>query len=259
MNKTKTFLPIVVFVTIFIFILLIRQYIYAYFIHNQITSYATHNFVGIAINIILIGLSLFFIKKYKLAKEIGLHKYAPNRIGLLVFPLLYLPLVNLVFKDATPTNNLILNIPILILYCLSIGFAEELSIRGFLQTFAIKYFGKTKKKVIIMVLLSSLFFGFLHLLKFNKGLYGELSQVLFATFIGFLFGILLLVTKRIYPLIIIHAIIDFCAKLDTVGIPVKASSTEATSIPSAILGVVITIPYFIYALILIKRNKLLKT
>jgi membrane protease YdiL (CAAX protease family) len=122
----------------------------------------------------------------------------------------------------------------------------------------IKRFGKTKRNIILSVFASALFFGFIHLIKFDKGIYGELSQVFFATFIGVMFGFLLVITKRIYPLIIIHAIIDFVAKLDATGVPIKQKIAEPTSVENAILTTLLVLPCLIYGIFLMKKYRLIE-
>ena len=106
------------------------------------------------------------------------------------------------------------------------------------------------------VLAAALFFGIIHLINFDKGIYGEVSQVLFASFIGVMFGFLLVVTKRIYPLIIVHAIIDFVADLDSAGIPIKEKISMATSIDNAFYIVVLALSFLLYGIYLMKKHPL---
>ncbi len=101
-------------------------------------------------------------------------------------------------------------------------------------------------------------FGIIRLIKFDKGIYGELSQVSFATFIGGMFGFLLVITKRIYPLIIIHAIIDFVTKLDSAGLPVTQTGFQNTSIENAVLIALLSFPCLLYGLFLMRRYSLVE-
>ena len=71
-----------------------------------------------------------------------------------------------------------------------------------------------------------------------------------------MFGTLLVVTKRLYPLIIIHALIDFVAKLDSTGVPIKQKITESTSIENAVFITLVILPCLIYGLFLMKKYKL---
>lgn len=254
--KNKSTVSFGLFIILIVFA---RELLKNYLLKINITSYSSHLLLGTAINIIISIASYKFIKKHQLGTLIGLNKKNLKRVGLLVFPLLYMVLLNLLFMDDVNVNLFIPNSIYLALYTISIGFAEELSIRGAIQSFLVKKGGDNKKCTIKAIVIASLFFGLLHLLNFNKGLYGEISQVFFATFIGILFGTLLVITKRIYPLIIIHTLIDFAAKLDGVGVPFKANTSNPMDVQSAIITTALVLPCLIYALILIKKNSLTTT
>jgi len=256
MNTKKFWSQLIPFVIILVLILVLREYVSHQLIANGIDSYQTHAFISIAANIILILVSYVFISKNGLFKIAGLKDSTLKKAYLLVFPLVYLIALNVYLMDDIDTNALVPNLAILLLYAVSIGFAEELSIRGFLQSHLINHFGKTKKNVVLSIILSALFFGFIHLLNFDKGIYGELSQIGFATFIGLMFGVLLVITKRLYPLIIIHAAIDFVAKLDTAGFPIKEKISTSVSLENAIYITLLAVPCLIYATILMRKHKL---
>jgi len=168
----------------------------------------------------------------------------------------YLVLLNVLLMDDVNTNKLIPNIFLLLLHTLSIGFAEELSIRGFLQSHFIRQFGNSKKNIILSVFGAAIIFGLLHFIKFDKGIYGELSQFCFATFIGVTFGSILVITKSIYPLIIVHTIIDFAAKLDSTGLSINAGPTEVMSVENAIIISLLTLPCLLYGIFLMKKYPL---
>jgi len=255
MESKKFQTQLIAFVITLLAILLIREFISYKLIQNGIESFRIHISLSIGANLILILVSNFFIKKNGLFKIAGIRGTRLQKWYLLIFPPVYLVLLNAAFLDELNMNLLLPNIGFLFIYVLSIGFSEELSIRGFLQSYLIKQFGNTKRNIILSVFASSLFFGILHLINFNKGLFGELSQVCFATFIGVMFGALLIITKRIYPLIIIHSIIDFVAKLDSTGVPVKQKIVESMSVENAVLSTLLLLPCLIYGLFLMKKYK----
>ncbi|MEZ4778578.1 MAG: CPBP family intramembrane glutamic endopeptidase [Flavobacteriaceae bacterium] len=256
--KNKIFwTQLITFITALLTILLTREYISYHLIENGIESYRIHISISIAANLILILVSYFFIKKNELITIAGMSVTQLRKGYLLIFPLVYLVLLNALFLDDLNTDLLLPNISFLFIYSISIGISEELSIRGFLQSHLIKQLGNTKRNIVLSIIASSLFFGLLHLINFNKGLYGELSQVCFATFIGVMFGALLIITKRIYPLIIIHSIIDFVAKLDSTGVPIKQKIWESMSIENAVLSTLLVLPSLIYGLFLMKRYRLI--
>jgi membrane protease YdiL (CAAX protease family) len=258
MTKKQFWNQLTLFTTVLLLIIVAREYFSHRLIKNGIASYQTHMFLSIGANLILILVSCFFIKKNGLTKIAGIKGIRLNKWYLLIFPLVYLVLLNGLYMDDPNMNLLLPNVGLLIVYAISIGFAEELSIRGFFQSHLIKRFGKTKRNIILSVFASALFFGFIHLIKFDKGIYGELSQVFFATFIGVMFGFLLVITKRIYPLIIIHAIIDFVAKLDATGVPIKQKIAEPTSVENAILTTLLVFPCLIYGIFLMKKYRLIE-
>lgn len=257
-NKQQFWKQLTIFIIALLLILLAREYFSHQLIENEIESYQVHTLLSIGANIILIFVSVFFIKKNGLTKIAGIKETKLKKWHLLIFPLIYLVSLNAFTMDDVNTDILLPNILFLLIYSISIGFAEELSIRGFLQSHLINRLKKTKKNSILSVFVSALFFGLIHLIKFDKGIYGELSQVGFATFIGVMFGVLLVITKRIYPLIIIHAIIDFVAKLDATGLPIKEKISESMSVENAVFITLLTLPCLLYAIFLINKHELVE-
>lgn len=254
MSKQKFWKQLALFVIALIAILTSREYFSNQLIENGVFAYQTHTFLNIGANLVLILVSYYLIKQNGLTKIAGLEANKIEKVYLLVFPLLYLVLLNVLVMDDINIDLLLPNILILSLHCISIGVAEELSIRGFLQSHLINQFGTSKKNIMISVMVSALFFGLIHIMRFDKGIYGEISQICFATFIGVMFGFLLLITKRIYPLIIIHAIVDFVAKLDKTGVPIKEKISESMSIENALFIAILSLPCFVYGIYCIKKH-----
>lgn len=244
-------------ILLFVFLLLIiptvNNIIKSYLISQEIQEYNTLLLVKTISNLILSIISFVCIKKLNLSELGGLRNKKTEKKRLLIFPLLYLVALNLVFADDIP-NFTISNLIVLSIYCLSIGFSEELSLRSVLLPLFIKHFGNDKKSVVKAIVIAAVVFGLLHLIKFDKGIYGELSQLCFATFIGVLFGALLITTKRIYPLIIIHSLIDFAAKIDTIGIPFQAKTASETEISGAIFSVIFTLPCLLYGIYIMRKH-----
>lgn len=225
-------------------------------ITNTLIAHGYNTYNLILVSKILLKLTLaisafLLIKKWKLTFLAGLEKNKLRKGYLVIPPTLYLILLN--FPDELPNNISSINIILLIIYCIAIGFGEELSLRGVLQPLLIKYFGTQKRKVFNGILTGAFIFGLIHLIKFDKGIYGELSQVLFATFIGFCFGALLIITQRIYPLIIAHILIDFVAKTDSLGIPFSINLSNPISLEGSIINTLIVFPVFIYGFIIFRK------
>lgn len=254
-KKSKFWNQLVLFIVTFLSVLILREFGENLLLENDITSYNTHTLLKLSANIILILFSFFLIKKNNLSELAGLKNTKLKKARLLIFPLLFLVLLNVLLMDNLSENIMFSNVFLLIIYCISIGFSEELSLRGFLQSHLIKHLQQSRKGTFTAIFLAALFFGIAHFLSFDKGLYGEISQAFFATFIGIMFGVLLLITKRIYPLIVIHAIIDFVAKIDTLGIPIEAKITEPMSIENSILVTLLVLPCLIYGVVLMTKYK----
>jgi membrane protease YdiL (CAAX protease family) len=252
--KGKTTLNQIILFTVFIsLILIINNLIKNYLLDSNITSYTIHSSVKIISNLLLGSISFLIATKLDLFKLGGLSAIKSEKIWVVIFPLVFLILLNVLFMDSVPNHNSF-NLIILVIYCLSIGFSEELSIRSVLLPLLSKYFGNDRKAKIKAIFISAFIFGLLHLFKFDKGLYGEISQVLYASFIGVMFGAVLLVIKRVYPLIVIHAIIDFAAKIDTINIPVKENVANSMDMESALFTILLTLPCLIYGFYLIKKQ-----
>ena len=256
MTKKQFWNQLLLFVAALLLILIIREYFSHQLIENRVESYKIHMLLGTGANIILIILSMFFIKKNGLLKIAGIKGTKLKRWYLLLFPLVFLVLLNVLLMDDIHIDILFPNVLFLFIYCISIGFAEELSIRGFLQSHIINFLGNTKKNIIFSIFAAAIFFGLIHLLNFDKGIYGEISQVFFATFIGIMFGVVLVITRRIYPLIIVHAVIDFAAKLDATGFPIKEKINTSMSIENAVLSVLLVLPCLLYGIFLMKKSAL---
>ncbi|GGG31183.1 hypothetical protein GCM10011344_35140 [Dokdonia pacifica] len=253
--KAKTSLiPLVAFIAILILIISSREWTTDLLITQGITSYTSHSLFSTGVNIVMSIIAFVFIRKYQLQSLAGIRTGKVQHMWLLLYPL-YLILINILFMDEIPTDNLWMNILVLLIYCISIGYSEELSLRGFMQSYLIKAYGHSKKGIVFSVFGAAFIFGVLHLFKFDKGMYGEVSQVFFALFIGVLFGALLLRTKRLYPLIIIHALIDFFAKLDGMGIPKTATEVtpQSSSLMSALITTLIVAPCLVFGIIMLRK------
>lgn len=113
-----------------------------------------------------------------------------------------------------------------VVHCMLIGFSEEVIFRGFVQSAFIKWFSGKPKGVICAVLLSSASFGIMHMansvtdidvgpgfhLEFHSTAQSKadaLSQVIYATFFGVFSGAVLLKSNKLWPLVLMHALMDF--------------------------------------------------
>ena len=103
----------------------------------------------------------------------------------------------------------------MIAWIVSVSFIEEVLFRGFLQSIFVKRFAKNRATLIFSILAASLVFGLTHLVQYDLGFYGELAQIFYAFFIAFLFGAIILITRKIWPVIVLHTLINITAVLYT--------------------------------------------
>ena len=153
-----------------------------------------------------------FIRMLKIQTLAGLSKQFPWRFKYLNLIPVYLFIIGLLgihsrdFSLIAPTNLILL-----LLGCLTVGFAEEYLFRGLLQPLFLKKYGSRPNGIFMSILLSSVFFGVFHLINLakNDNIGQVLVQVIFAMFIGFFFGVLVLKTNKLIPIAIIHGLINF--------------------------------------------------
>ena len=116
-----------------------------------------------------------------------------------------------------PEKNIIEALPMIVYFfiiTLAIGIYEELLCRGLLFNSFKIYFGNTKKGVYLSAIFSSLIFGIMHLtnLIWSPSLIiSTICQVIYATFVGFLFCVIYYRSKNLISCMLLHGIFDFTA------------------------------------------------
>lgn len=117
----------------------------------------------------------------------------------------------------TPEKSFPEALPMLVYFfiiTLVIGIYEELLCRGLLFNSFENYFGNTKKGIYLSAILSSLVFGIMHLMNliwFPSLIISTTCQVIYATFVGFLFCVIYYRSKNLISCILLHGIFDFTA------------------------------------------------
>ncbi len=208
-------------------------------------------------SIALIGL----LHMLGLFDRVGLHfrfkRWKALWVGL---PMLFYILINLlgvfigaIRVDATRPVAIILYI----LLNLMIGLFEEVLCRGVCLQLMLQKWGQSKKGIYLAVLASSLLFGFAHLVNFFQqrfGLLAGVTQVVYTTFFGVFYAAIVLRNRSILPAIIFHALLDFAGNIREItvggGIPDQA---YIITLPVAINSILITLPLFIYGLIILRK------
>jgi membrane protease YdiL (CAAX protease family) len=217
---------------------LIFQYI-PFFLSPE-SDDATLKFFG---KIIISILTMTLITVLSWWKEIGFTLQLNWREWLSYLPLLILPALSALVSDFQVTSPA--QITFFALFAFAIGFAEEVIVRGiFLRIFL-------PKGRLYAVLMSSLIFGLMHLgnLLIGADLGSTLTQVVYATLIGIAFAGVLSYGRSIWPLIVIHALVDFFPMLSG---PVADNSQM--DILSVLILIAVQIPFAIYGYWMLRRR-----
>lgn len=256
-NKTKMSLKSPLLATFIILIFLILKS-YGNLLPLSLINdpYLNNHILKTIVNLILSFVFIVMITKSHFKDEVGLTRTSSLRFDLLTLPLFYGVLINLLsfeFEGSLEIKYVIS----LFAYTISVGLIEELSLRVLIQNYLIDYFGQHKKGVIKAIVTMSFLFAALHLLKFDKGLWGEFAQFFYAFFIAMAFGSVLFITKRIYPLIIIHGLIDFSSGIDKLGVLNDQSVQE--NLTNSLFIILLLSPYLLYSFYLFKQFKTQKS
>ena len=154
---------------------------------------------------VLSTLLIIWIYKNHLTKKYGLSKpiYPPKRF-LFYIPLLLLVMLNLLFGMSSSLS--FIESVFYIISMLFVGLVEELIFRGFV----FKAMEKDNLKVAIIV--SSVTFGFGHIINLFIGgfdnVLSNICQVCYATAVGFLFVIIFIKSKSLWPCILTHSLVN---------------------------------------------------
>lgn len=97
------------------------------------------------------------------------------------------------------------------IFCLSVGFFEEMAFRGCAFMFLMKKRVDTKKGIFIAIALSSVVFGIVHLINlFTSSPGAVFLQIGYSALIGALCSVVLLETGNIWFCVLLHSIYNFC-------------------------------------------------
>lgn len=216
--------------------------------------------------ILKMGLLLFigysFIGLLKVQALAGLKAQFPWKFKYLNLIPLYLILkaiIGLSNQDLSAVDPI--NLILLLLGCLMVGFAEEYLFRGLLQSLFIKKYRSRENGIFISILITSVIFGGFHLLNLvkNDNVGQVLTQVVFAMLIGVFFGVLVIKTNKLIPVAITHGMINFFFSIALLPglLPGEEDAVDAVSIAPILL----TFPLFIIALLIYKKldkNEIIK-
>ena len=151
------------------------------------------------------------------------------------------------YPAVSPSLYLII---IVIIEQIFVGVLEEFLVRGLvLNVLLAKIQNDRFKGKMEAVILSSLFFGAIHLLNLFSApwmLNATIAQVFYATFIGVFLGVLYLRTNNIWVVVFFHAIYDIVSELPVIFHEIPAQQMVDISVSDAIITAVFS---FIFALV----------
>lgn len=209
-------------------------------------------YVGLTIKMALIFiLSYGVLKKMNLESISGLSSrdtWQFKYLNSIPIYLMILGVFSIISKDVTQIH--LGNVVLLLFACLTVGFAEEFLFRGLLQSLFLKKYHAHKYGILISTLISAVVFGLFHLINLTKNddVLSVLIQVVFAMFIGFFFGVLVLKTNKLIPIAITHGLINFFFSLAFLpGIAVMEESQ------GSIAPIFLTLPLLISGLLVVKK------
>jgi membrane protease YdiL (CAAX protease family) len=149
---------------------------------------------------------------------------------------------------------------LIILYtcmALSIGFCEQIMGRGVVLSVMLRKWGDTRRGVYLAVLLSSALFGAAHIFNLISGhlpLVANLAQMLYGFFFGVIFAACLLRNNSIWPMIILHAIVDFGGGLRHIAAGGGGQTAVANStVANAVGTLIVTLPLLLYGLFILRK------
>ena len=178
-----------------------------------------------------------WIRKNKLQQYYGLRPvaYINYRKYLYFLPLLVLSTANL--WNGVVFEQSFLDTVLFVVCMLLIGFLEEIIFRGFL------FKALSRKSIRSALIISSVTFGMGHIVNLLNGadFLPTLLQIGYATAIGFLFTVLFIKTKSLWPGILAHAVINATSLFAVEG-------DGYVQLISSLVMVVLSVGYALYLL-----------
>ena len=219
-------------------------------------------YVILAIKMLLIlSISLLLITRLNEKALSGIsskYKWSFKYLNLIPFYLFLLGTLGFINKDLSSID--FSNMALLLIACQLVGFAEEFVFRGYLQPVFLKKYISRDRGIFLGVLFPAIFFGASHLLNLtvNDNVPQVIGQSIYAIFIGFFFGVVLLKTNKLIPLAITHGFINFFFLFRL--LPSLSSNMEPAvamtlleQIISAAAPLLIFIPLFVIGLMLLRK------
>jgi membrane protease YdiL (CAAX protease family) len=202
------------------------------------------------------GLFFILLARFGWLNTAGFTSLRQWRALWLGWPLILFTLINIEEGIVIDTAKPVL-IALHLLTALSTGWVEEVLFRGAVLTTLLQKWGRSRKGIYLSVLVSSLLFGATHFLNFTQGrkpLLNTVTQITFAIFFGVIFSACLLRNRAIWPMILLHAAVDWAGTLHEVAVGGGLRLSVPTLSPAnALINILITLPLFLYGLFLLRK------
>ncbi len=224
---------------------LIVVYIAGTIVFDNIASvFKTTNFLTPLFYIILCTILLIWIVKNKLSSKYGLCK-SPFKAKHFLFFIPLVVLISINFWFGFQSNCNFIQSSIFILKMICVGFLEEIIFRGFL------FKAMEKENLTSAIIVSSLTFGFGHIINLFTGslnLMSTILQICYATTTGFLFVIIFHKGKTLLPCIATHSIFNSLSLF-------AVNPNQITSIITAIVMIILTLTYSVVLIKIIPKQE----
>jgi membrane protease YdiL (CAAX protease family) len=205
--------------------------------------------------LLLVGLLL----KLDMFKRAGFTRPSQWKAVWLVWPL---GVMALLFASSLFDGSLTIDSSrpgLLVLYIavnLAIGFCEEVLGRGVVLSVMLQKWGHTRRGIYQAVLVSSALFGVSHIFNLITGrqpLLADLTQIIYSVFFGVIFAACFLRNNAIWPVMLMHAAVDFGGSLRHIAVEGSQIAVANNTPTQAISALIITLPLFLYGLFVLRK------
>jgi len=227
------------------------------FMDHQNASYLTGIIEQGGVSLLLVLL----LRQLGLLKEAGFTKPGQWKNVWLIWPIFVFSVINggtspfdgTLTIDASQPVRLVL----FVLLYISVGLFEEFLFRSVTLTLLLRKWGSTRKGIYLAVLVSCSVFGVLHLVNLIMGrrsLLSTASQIVYGSFFGVFFAACFLRNKSVWPVVFSHALFDLCGNFEDIAVgSVTFGQIHETTLQSALIAGLITLPLLIYGLFILRK------
>ncbi len=198
----------------------------------QILSLPAMNYILSSINdLVAFGCLIVIAKKIGLFEDIpwnvkGIYKGLLLGIPVILFSLVQLSGILEATYDCTIVIN-VFGVVAGLIYCVAIALWEEFLCRGIILTNMLKKWGNSKRGIAKAVILSAFIFGGAHIITGFGGNWTNTGiQIIYASFMGLLFGVIYIKTKSLASTVVLHFILNLTAYLLPYVMPFAQSMNQ---------------------------------